>query len=381
MEGFYRMTPFEVATGWLTGYEEQTGPEKDLPADPLGALEELLLPALLNPPCFVEFSGGRDSSAILATAVNVARRRGLQLPVPMTRIYPEVPETREDEWQELVVRHLQINEWHRIEYTDEFDILGPTATESLRQHGVLWPPTIHTKALVWRAAGKGTVVSGQGGDEIFGSRRLTPLAGLLAGNVHPRRQAATLALKTLAPRSIRKAIAAKDLNMGDKRVWLRNGVRERFQTMLVQDQVNEPLRWDRSTRRHPYRRADSIGLHNLKLSAASQRVMYLAPFLEPDFTKALALRGGRLGFPGRSAAMRALFSHLLPLELLERTGKAEFTGTFLRGFSRHFMDNWTGEGVDRELVDPALLRREWRKAQPSTATLPLLHSVWLRLED
>ena len=51
---------------------------------PLAALEEAILPALRRPPCLVSFSGGRDSSCVLAAATRAARREGLQPPVPVT---------------------------------------------------------------------------------------------------------------------------------------------------------------------------------------------------------------------------------------------------------------------------------------------------------
>ncbi|HLF44659.1 MAG TPA: hypothetical protein VJA46_14195, partial [Acidimicrobiia bacterium] len=73
MDEFYRMTALEVAAGWVAGYEKADERATDAGADPLAVLEKLLLPALESPPCFVEFSGGRDSSALLAVAVDVAR--------------------------------------------------------------------------------------------------------------------------------------------------------------------------------------------------------------------------------------------------------------------------------------------------------------------
>ena len=64
-------------------------------ARPLDAIEDVIRPALLRPPCLVSFSGGRDSSAILATATAIARRDGLALPIPATYRFPEAPHTQE----------------------------------------------------------------------------------------------------------------------------------------------------------------------------------------------------------------------------------------------------------------------------------------------
>ncbi|MEX1133482.1 MAG: asparagine synthase-related protein [Acidimicrobiia bacterium] len=379
MDQFYRMTPLEVASGWVAGYEKAETHASDAGADPLAALENLLSPPLESPPCFVEFSGGRDSSALLAVAVNVARRHGLALPVPITRIFPDVPESREDDWQEEVVRHLGLSEWHRIEYTDEFDLLGPTAMRSLRQHGLIWPATIHTRALVWEAAGGGTVVSGEGGDEVFGRRRISPLAGLLAKNVHPRKRAVAMTLEAFAPRPIRRSLIGRDLRQHEDRLWLREDAQREFRSKLIEDRLTEPLWWDHATRRHRHRRADWLGIHNLRLSAAMIGVSYLAPFHDVVFLDALANRGGRLGFPGRSAAMRDLFGELLPRKVLERESKAEFTRTFVCRESRSFMVNWNGDGLENDLVDAEALKREWEGERPHAGTLPLLQAAWLAL--
>ena len=57
-------------------------------ATPRAAFEAAILPGLRRSPCLVSFSGGRDSSAVLATATAVARREGLPLPVPITHRFP-----------------------------------------------------------------------------------------------------------------------------------------------------------------------------------------------------------------------------------------------------------------------------------------------------
>ena len=112
--------------------------------EPLSMLEGAVLPALARPPCVVAFSGGRDSSAVLAVATGVAKKEGLPLPVPVTQVYPDNPETDETRWQELVIRHLGLTEWERVEVTGELDLLGPVARRLLTRHGLLWPPNFYT---------------------------------------------------------------------------------------------------------------------------------------------------------------------------------------------------------------------------------------------
>ena len=85
-----KLTPREVAYGFAYGKCDQLGPLPRVAARwrPLAAMESAILPALRRPPCLVSFSGGRDSSIVLAVAASAARRQGLSLPIPVTRAFP-----------------------------------------------------------------------------------------------------------------------------------------------------------------------------------------------------------------------------------------------------------------------------------------------------
>ena len=107
------------------------------------ALESAVLRVLQRPPCAVSFSGGRDSSAVLALATHLARREGLPLPIPATNRFPAVESSNETEWQERVVTHLGLDEWVRLEHDDELDCVGSIAQETLGRHGLLWPFNAH----------------------------------------------------------------------------------------------------------------------------------------------------------------------------------------------------------------------------------------------
>ena len=141
--------------------------------------------ALLRPPCGVAFSGGRDSSAVLAVATHVARRDGLPEPVPITKVYSGVADADEAVWQEMVVRHLGLQEWHRIDIHDELDLVGPIARQHLVEHGVMWPPPLATDAPLLEPVQGGSLIDGEGGDEVFGDavHRIAPVARLVR---HPR---------------------------------------------------------------------------------------------------------------------------------------------------------------------------------------------------
>jgi len=77
----------------------------------------------------VAFSGGRDSSLLLAVAADLAAREGLEPPIALTFRYPGDPAADESSWQEFVVAHLRAAhlpfEWVCRDITTELDVIGP----------------------------------------------------------------------------------------------------------------------------------------------------------------------------------------------------------------------------------------------------------------
>ncbi len=121
------ITGLEIATGAPLGDAERARLDRHA-ADPVAALERALLVALRRPPCVVAFSGGRDSSVLLALAARLAEREGLEAPVAVTQRFPGIEETAEEEWQELVIRHVGISDWETIDHGDnELDVVGGLA--------------------------------------------------------------------------------------------------------------------------------------------------------------------------------------------------------------------------------------------------------------
>ena len=98
------LSPIEIASGLVLGNTQPLEPARA--ADPRAAMERALLAPLRRGPCLVSFSGGRDSSAVLAVATAVARREGLQPPIPATLRFPSAADSAETEWQEGVIAHL-----------------------------------------------------------------------------------------------------------------------------------------------------------------------------------------------------------------------------------------------------------------------------------
>jgi len=180
------LSPLEVATGLVFGAaahaESRIGGSR---RSPLDVLEDAILPALRRSPCLVSFSGGRDSSCVLAAATRLARREGLPLPVPATNRFPRARTTDESDWQERVVSHLGLSDWVRLEFDDELDAAGPVARRGLRRHGLLWPFNAHFHVPLLEAAAGGAVVTGIGGDELFSQSRWSRANDVLARRARP----------------------------------------------------------------------------------------------------------------------------------------------------------------------------------------------------
>src|SRR5918996_1040570 len=200
------LDPLEIYSGAVFGPRRTPAPAEPDDSDehPREILERLLVDALSRQPCHLMFSGGRDSSVVLAPAGDAARRHGLPEPVPLTARFPTHPATHETEWQEQVIRHLGVTDWVRVDVTDELDTLGPLATETIREFGVYWPSSAHNMRFFARHAGGGTLITGGGGEELStrgGPRRL-PIR--LLARLRPRRRAAKWILVHQLPAPLRK---------------------------------------------------------------------------------------------------------------------------------------------------------------------------------
>jgi hypothetical protein len=373
---FYRPTPFETAASWVHGMLDPVPVEK-VGASPRAVLRQLLTPLLARPPCYVAFSGGRDSSAVLAVATAVARAEGFEDPVPVTELYPDVPESDESLWQGRMIEHLGLTEWIRLEFHDDNDLLGPTACAGLRRRGLIWPPALQIKSNTLSALSPGALLTGEGGDEAFGVRRAAPWPHLSRATPTSRRVALRGALGSTLPTPIRRWRAERDLRAAHLQPWLKPAIAERHIHLVAEDLTSEPLLWDRSILWLARRRGAAVVAHNYRLVAAEHGVSVVDPLLDPRFLAALAQLGGHLGFAGRTQAVRTLFGDVLPTSVVERGTKASFNRAFLGRSTREFAQEWDGSGVDGRLVDAARLREEWLSERPSAISSVLLQAAWL----
>ena len=373
------LEPLELALGLPVGADAPGAMAASGPADPLAALEAAVLEALRRPPCLVSFSGGRDSSAVLAVAVRVARREGLPDPVPASIRARGAPAAQESRWQELVVRHLGVGDWLRPEFDDELDLVGPVAAEALRRHGLLWPFNAHFHVPLLEAARGGSLLTGIGGDELFRSAASPRAAAVLTGRLRPVAADARRAAAYLAPAAARRRWHGRRRPEG-LHPWLTTAGDAAGRRALAVWEAAEPRRLRARMGHVRAARYLRIGTASLALLARDSGAAIHHPLLEPAVWAAVAGSAPRGGHLDRTRAMTAVFGPLLPGELLARKDKATFDEVFFHDHSREFAAGWDGSGVPGELVDAGALRGHWSGSAPKAQSFSVLQAAWLASE-
>jgi asparagine synthase (glutamine-hydrolysing) len=378
----HRLTPLEVASGYLFGSEQQSGQIDDgrRQRTPLAALETVVREALGRPPCLVAFSGGRDSSAVLAVALGLARREGFPPPIPITVRFPEAAETDESSWQERVVNALRLDDWSRIDVTDELDCVGPVATRALQRHGLLWPPNAHFVVPLLEAASPGSLLTGNGGDQHFAaSAPLSRPAAVLSGTVRPEPRDVLRVGLALSPRPLRRLVLARRHPDAVSAPWLREPARHSVRAAWAAEQASEPLRLGPRVRWSWGLRPSVVGRGSQDVLAEDAGTLLRHPLDTLEFLTALANEPRIRRLAGRTDVMRHLFGHLLPDDVCARRTKAGFSTVFWNRHSAEFADRWTGAGADPELVDVEAARSLWRSpaAREHFRSTTQLQAAWL----
>jgi asparagine synthase (glutamine-hydrolysing) len=373
------LTPLEIASGLLLG-SSRTAVDlahRDASRSSRAALEDAIRPALQRPPCLVSFSGGRDSSAVLAVAAHVARREGLAPPVAFTLRFPGAPDSDEAEWQERVISHLRLDDWVRRDLDDELDCIGFYARAAINRHGLLWPFNAHFVAPAAEAANGGSVLTGAGGDQIFAFSRLERHRDLLARHVRPRPRDALRLAYMLGPAPLRRAVVRRRTTDPLELPWLRPAAKRAVAAAIAANDASEPVRTREHLRWILGLRALRVGVACFELVARDYGASLGTPLLEPGFAATLTREPGRSFYMDRTRAMRALVGDLLPADVCERTSKAVFQDPFWNRHARAFVEHWDGRGVDEALVDADALRDYWRSPEPVAQSMTLLQSAWL----
>ena len=345
---------------------------------PREAVNRVILGALRRPPCVVSFSGGRDSAAMLAVATALARREGLALPVPATHRFPGAPDTREDDWQEELIRRLRLPDWERLIASDELDSDRPSgASGPAAPRRAVAVQRAFPRAAVRTASG-GSFITGVGGDELLGRQRWATAQAVLAGRVRLRpRHLRTLGL-AFAPRPVRCRALARRHEIGWP--WLHSHVGEAINLQRAEWKARTPRRWSAAVG-HWWRSRWRVVLSDtLELLANDAETILVQPFLEPSVLAATARRYGIRGPVSRAAAMRELFGDVLPETVSARRSKATFDQAFFADHSRSFAGTWTGGGIETSLVDADALARVWHSKHPDPRSFSLLQASWLAEE-
>jgi asparagine synthase (glutamine-hydrolysing) len=373
-----RVTPFELASGIVVGEAPEAARPEIGPGGPTPreALEAAILPALRRPPCVVSFSGGLDSSLVLAVAARLAEREGLEPPVPVTLTVPSAPAAEESWWQRRVVYHVGlVDEWVQLAFAEgELDWIGPVAEPVLRRHGVLMPPNAFMHAPLLERARGGSLLTGVGGDNLLTGWTGRRASELLSRRVRPVPRDLLRVAFAYAPAELRALVLRLRAEAPE---WLTPAAREEAVRRLAGEGASEPARWDRRVRWAARRRRLAAIRWSLGLLGADTDTRLFHPLCDPGFAYALGRAGGRGGLGDRNAIVGAIAGDALPDELLLRPDKALFHEVLYSTRFRAFVAEWAGEGVDAELVDRAALAAEWRKDVPHVHSAMLVQAAWL----
>jgi asparagine synthase (glutamine-hydrolysing) len=183
-------------------------------------------------------------------------------------------------------------------------------------------------------------------------------------------------LGALSPGRVRAGHVRKRLHAATF-TWLRPAARDELGQALGRAEAVQPLTFAASVRMVPRRRTQYFLARNRRVLARPYDVDVSSPFLNPAVVHALAHDGGVLGRGDRTTVLRAMIADLLPDEVLARSTKASFGGAYMAGPTRAFAEQWSGEGLDGELVDVAELRRLWQTGANLAPTAALLQAAWL----
>jgi asparagine synthase (glutamine-hydrolysing) len=339
-------------------------------------LEAVARAALASGPVFVSFSGGRDSSLVLAVTAAVARREGLPEPVPVTARHSSA-ESQEEPWQHLVVTHLGLREWVRIDVADRMDVLGVEATSLLARAGLVAPANAYLHLPMAQVAAGGTLLTGVGGDELLGSQGNRLARAIYAGGPLRARELRTLALAA-SPEPLRRRWRRRDGYPWAP--WLRPDAARLVKDRVAASEAATRVRWDVDAIRYGRSRAVRLGREALETVGRCHGARIVSPLLDPDFVVAFAREMGPAGPPSRTASMRHLASDLLPDAALTRASKAVFAALVWGPRFREFAASWSGGDLSpelRSLVDPFRLRENWEGVRPLFPSMLLLQHVWL----
>src|SRR5262249_31652677 len=137
-------------------------------------------------------------------------------------------------------------DWQRIQIGDELDLVGPLAAARLIEHGVVWPPPIHGDVPMLELVRGGSLLDGEGGDEVLGvgAHRIAPMTALLVAPRPLRWRRVRRALVPVAPGRLRARHLRRRLD-ADSLTWLRPAGRDLLVDALKVAELQKPLSFAR----------------------------------------------------------------------------------------------------------------------------------------
>lgn len=382
----HALSPLDVATAMALGVVATARPALSSPAGHPGAALRLVVADALRAgePVFVTFSGGRDSSTILAVAADLARREGHVLPIPVTIRSTGLAEADEGEWQDLVLAHLGLSERIFVDLDDSHGLLGSVATDLLLRHGLLWPPNVYLHRAMATACGPGVMLTGAGGDEIFHESPPSPTREVLLGRRRPRpRDVTRIAAALMAP----KAYDRRRARFGPTLPWLTESANRSMRAGLVAEEGLPHHGWNRGAERFHQSNVVAALRTASRVIGADLDLRILHPFHDPRFVASIAEVGGFAGLGSRAAAMEMLVGDLLPPAVIHRETKASFGGvlwteqTLARSRSNDLLDAIASDVELRPLIDLSGLQRTLSAPSPHYMASLLVQGAWLSSAD
>jgi len=347
------------------------------PRPPQQVLEAVLLGLLERSRVAIAFSGGVDSSGLLCLATHVARQHGLPEPIAVTCRFPASPATDESRWQEIVIAHLGLADWIRLDLSDEGDLLGDAARRGLLAHGVRWPALLHIEEASIKAVPDTIYVMGNGGDELTFPTRTGALQLLLERRLVRNRAAAAAILGDVRPR-LRWARPNDTRRVPE---WIRPQARHRVRSVLRGHPHIDGFLWRGELSRRTSAPWALRGHANLVRQGAEHGVELVQPLTDRRVICSMLAACGRWGPSDRDTAARHLYGDTMPAEVRSRRDKVDFASVVFGPSSRAFVDQWDGTGLPDDLVDPTIVRAAWNRASPPYSSFALLQHTWLQQQS
>ncbi len=265
--------------------------------------------------------------------------------------------------------------WSQRHVDDELDALGPVATGVLRRYGVHWPPNAHIFKLLLEPAAGGSLLTGNGGDELFLPWPEHRIALLRRGRTLPRRSDIKPFVRSLVPSA---ALVRWSLYRGYFRLpWLAPAAARQVERSFAELVTKREGSWAEALEDHLNSRFLELGHAIVGAMAADADVALVEPFFDPRYVRAVYADAPREGFASREVAMVRYFGDLLPPIVAARASKAVFNEVFCGPEMRIFAERWSGAGLDSSLIEPEALRHEWLAPVPDVRVLVAIQAAWL----